>query len=144
MSNNLTDIVEGAVKTAIQTQFTALSITVPITGSDIVAEKPAMPYIFVHADQAKEKYPGSGIFESIVSALYRSHVKEDATANRSTTVQALNNFTYSSPLAGMNLGAGFFCYGIVPQAGSMAVNQELKCYEYSISWLLHWMPRNNP
>lgn len=142
-SNVVLNIAEKAVVGAIQSEI--YPYQVDVRASDENEVKPPMPYITVHASDYQEDIgPGTGIFKMRVTATFRSHVKPDDINFRTAVCQGINNFLYRNPAVELSNTDGFHCYGFIPGAtGSMAVNPELKAYEYLVSMDLFCMPRNN-
>jgi hypothetical protein len=142
-SNTITNIAEAAIVSALEQAI--LPATVPIFAADESDTKPPMPYIFLHVDNYEEVVaPGSGIFKLDVSVTFRSHVKADDVDFRTGVCDGINDLMYNSPAVTLSLVDGFHVYGFIPVAsGAMAVNTDLKSYDYVVKFSLVCMPRNN-
>jgi hypothetical protein len=100
--------------------------------------------VIVHAESAEEQVtPGCGLYLVSIKVMFRSHVKETSTDQRTDVVNSLNNMAYTSPAAALSATSGFHCHGFIPESGSMTVDGDSKSYVYEIKYSLYCMPRDN-
>ncbi len=142
-NNVIINVAEAAIVSAIQNSIAPYEV--PVIASDENEIKPPMPYITVHVGSYQEEIgPGSGIFRLEVNIVYRSHVKPDDAELRTAICTGINDFLYGAPAVTLSLFDGLHVYGFIPVAsGSMAINPELKAYEYQVRADVVCMPRNN-
>lgn len=144
ITNNVISLAEQAISTLLITNLKGTVAEDQVYISDNDEIKQPMPYVIVHAESAEEQVtPGCGLYLVSMSVIFRSHVKETSTDQRTDVVNSLNNMAYTSPASALSAITGFHCHGFVPASGSMAVDQESKSYVYNINYSLYCMPRDN-
>ena len=144
ITNNVISLAEQAISTLIITNLKATVAKDQVYISDNDEIKQPMPYVIVHAESAEEQVtPGCGLYLVSIKVIFRSHVKETSTDQRTDVINALNNMAYTTPAASLSAVTGFHCHGFVPASGSMVVDGESKSYVYNINYSLYCMPRDN-
>ena len=144
ITNNVISLAEQAISSLLITNLKSTVAKDQVYISDNDEIKQPMPYVIVHAESAEEQVtPGCGLYLVSIKVMFRSHVKETSTDQRTDVVNALNNMAYTSPASALSATSGFHCYGFVPASGSMIVDGETKSYVYEINYSLYCMPRDN-
>lgn len=141
ITNSVLVAAENAILTKLLTAVagTICKSQIYISDEDVIKEP--MPYIIVHAESYEEVIgPGIGIFKVPVRLIFRSHVKETSTNQRTDVVNAINNFAYATPAVTLSTVSGFHCHGFEPSTGSMVIDGEHKAYCYEVEFTLHCMP----
>jgi hypothetical protein len=144
ITNNVISLAEQAISSLLITNLKSTVAKDQVYISDNDEIKQPMPYVIVHAESAEEQVtPGCGLYLVQIKAMFRSHVKETSTDQRTDVVNALNNMAYTTPASTLSAVTGFHCHGFVPASGSMTVDGETKSYVYEIKYSLYCMPRDN-
>jgi len=144
ITNNVISLAEQAISSLLITNLKSTVAKDQVYISDNDEIKQPMPYVIVHAESAEEQVtPGCGLYLVQIKVMFRSHVKETSTDERTDVVNALNNMAYTSPASALSATSGFHCHGFVPASGSMIVDGETKSYVYEINYSLYCMPRDN-
>jgi len=144
ITNNVISLAEQAISSLLITNLKSTVAKDQVYISDNDEIKQPMPYVIVHAESAEEQVtPGCGLYLVQIKVMFRSHVKETSTDQRTDVVNALNNMAYTSPASALSATSGFHCHGFVPASGSMIVDGETKSYVYEINYSLYCMPRDN-
>jgi hypothetical protein len=144
ITNNVISLAEQAISSLLITNLKSTVAKDQVYISDNDEIKQPMPYVIVHAESAEEQVtPGCGLYLVSIKVMFRSHVKETSTDQRTDVVNALNNMAYTTPASALSAIAGFHCHGFVPASGSMTVDGETKSYVYEIKYSLYCMPSDN-
>jgi hypothetical protein len=144
ITNNVISLAEQAISSLLITSLKSTVAKDQVYISDNDEIKQPMPYVIVHAESAEEQVtPGCGLYLVSIKVMFRSHVKETSTDQRTDVVNAINNMAYTSPASALSATTGFHCHGFVPASGSMTVDGEMKAYVYNVMYSLYCMPRDN-
>jgi hypothetical protein len=144
ITNNVISLAEQAISSLLITNLKSTVAKDQVYISDNDEIKQPMPYVIVHAESAEEQVtPGCGLYLVSIKVMFRSHVKETSTDQRTDVVNAINNMAYTSPASALSATTGFHCHGFVPASGSMTVDGEMKAYVYNVMYSLYCMPRDN-
>ena len=126
----------------------ALADVVPaewqILVSDEEDEKLPLPCVVLRVTECNEILgPQSGVYELLVSVMFRSHPKETTSADRAEAVTLVDLWAHGDPAPILSSAANFHCYGFTPVSGELSVDPERRSYDFSTIWRLWCMPSDN-
>lgn len=140
---NIVSGIEGAVKTAIQAQFTADSITgIPIYISDTGADKAQPPFVVVEVLDCPELAPGCGIFQATMQITLLAHPKVQTASARDDAARAITETLYNGSAAAISETSGILCYGCVNLNTQIVHDPETKSIAHVFTWRVDFTPRD--